>query len=507
MDQSTAPRRMKIAVFCYEGVGHMNPMLNIVAALCNKGAEVHVFGPREGKEEIEAAGAIFRYYFEAFVPNGEALDKFDEHGLREKWAQQFLSKEEGKMFAYRSCVEGYMLTKGHIQALEDINPDVVVYDTFYISVWVGCKVLGIENISVVTFSGLGIFTHGACQPSKDCGWADVAKSDTVSKYGHRFEGKWGINPFKEIAVLQAYSDNINIVTLLEDMTMKIPPNENEFNYQRFSRIENETLKYVGPCISQNHRMKRNITAAATPAAEMEKILAKGKIEGRKIIFFSLGTVVTTKGWDGGLGMSMSGTDTGKDLFYTLNTRLTSILGDNDAFLLISVVGPYANISELPLYSNVHYIPFVNQLQVLASADVFLSHCGAGSTGEAVAHGVPVIPLPVFADQSFNGQLLVENGVAVMPWDPLHVYTEATTERMKFALDSVLSDKVRNKSTKLKTKMKESGGQQEAADIIINCATATRRNHILRRTSSSACSNEIRPILSKSMNGTANSIIA
>ena len=42
---------------------------------------------------------------------------------------------------------------------------------------------------------------------------------------------------------------------------------------------------------------------------------------------------------------------------------------------------------------------------------FVSHCGANSVHEAIYHGVPIIAIPFFDDQRYNGPRLVELGLA------------------------------------------------------------------------------------------------
>jgi UDP:flavonoid glycosyltransferase YjiC (YdhE family) len=47
-----------------------------------------------------------------------------------------------------------------------------------------------------------------------------------------------------------------------------------------------------------------------------------------------------------------------------------------------------------------------------SVRLYLSHCGASSTMEAVYHGVPVVAMPVYGDQLANGKRLEAAGVGI-----------------------------------------------------------------------------------------------
>jgi len=64
-------------------------------------------------------------------------------------------------------------------------------------------------------------------------------------------------------------------------------------------------------------------------------------------------------------------------------------------------------------ANVRIEKWVPQAAVLAHRHVkaFISHCGATSVNEAIIHRVPIIAMPFFHDQRFNGPALVACGAA------------------------------------------------------------------------------------------------
>ncbi len=63
----------------------------------------------------------------------------------------------------------------------------------------------------------------------------------------------------------------------------------------------------------------------------------------------------------------------------------------------------------PLPGNVHAEPRVEQRDVLAGAAAVLCHGGSGTTFGALAAGVPLVVVPLFADQPANGRLVASLG--------------------------------------------------------------------------------------------------
>lgn len=60
--------------------------------------------------------------------------------------------------------------------------------------------------------------------------------------------------------------------------------------------------------------------------------------------------------------------------------------------------------------NVHLTSFVQQELLLRSSDLFITHAGFNGTREALAAGVPMVAVPLFAEQSHNAARLQQLGV-------------------------------------------------------------------------------------------------
>jgi MGT family glycosyltransferase len=66
--------------------------------------------------------------------------------------------------------------------------------------------------------------------------------------------------------------------------------------------------------------------------------------------------------------------------------------------------------------NVRVESYVNQLEVLSAADLFVTHHGLNSTHEAILHSVPMISYPFIADQPALAQRCQEFGLATQLTD-------------------------------------------------------------------------------------------
>ncbi|HEY3872787.1 MAG TPA: glycosyltransferase [Actinocrinis sp.] len=116
------------------------------------------------------------------------------------------------------------------------------------------------------------------------------------------------------------------------------------------------------------------------------------------------------------------------------------------FRVLMTVGRATDIAALgDIPANVHVEPWVAQADALASAAAVVCHGGSGTTFGTLAAGLPLVVVPMFADQPANARLVESAGagLAVPPGGvsdgriAVPVATDAA--RIRRALESVLSD--------------------------------------------------------------------
>lgn len=87
--------------------------------------------------------------------------------------------------------------------------------------------------------------------------------------------------------------------------------------------------------------------------------------------------------------------------------------------------------------NVMIRKWTPQADILAHKNVklFISHGGIFGSQEAIYHGVPLIVLPFYGDQSLNGQRMMQRGIAVM-----ESMGNLTGARLEAAIHKIVNDK-------------------------------------------------------------------
>jgi len=100
----------------------------------------------------------------------------------------------------------------------------------------------------------------------------------------------------------------------------------------------------------------------------------------------------------------------------------------------------------PIPANVHVEAWVPQDDVLAEAAVVVCHGGSGTTFGALAAGVPLVIVPMFADQPVNARLVstAGAGLVVTSTDPRSMESiskvlQGEVPRLRAAVETVLAD--------------------------------------------------------------------
>ena len=119
---------------------------------------------------------------------------------------------------------------------------------------------------------------------------------------------------------------------------------------------------------------------------------------------------------------LPGQDNARTVYFTLGTvfnmesgdlfqRVVDGLGELPINLVVTVGRDIDPAEFGPQAPNVHIAQYVPQEGLLARSDLVVSHAGSGSVLGALAHGLPMVLVPVGADQPLNAARCKDLGVA------------------------------------------------------------------------------------------------
>ncbi|MDI9938597.1 glycosyltransferase [Rhodococcus opacus] len=179
-------------------------------------------------------------------------------------------------------------------------------------------------------------------------------------------------------------------------------------------------------------------------------LAAGREPGR--VYLTLGTIFNTE----------SG-----DLFIRVLEGLRKL-----PVRVLATVGVNIDPASIPVIAdNVRIERFVPQSAVLPHCDLVVNHAGSGSVIGALAHGIPVIALPMGADQELNAERLTALSAGIT-LDPL---TVTSAEVHGSALRTLASDSLRTGAKRVRDEIEKMPSPASiVADLELLMGNVSRR---------------------------------
>jgi UDP:flavonoid glycosyltransferase YjiC (YdhE family) len=171
---------------------------------------------------------------------------------------------------------------------------------------------------------------------------------------------------------------------------------------------------------------------------------------RPLVYFSLGTVYNL--------------DSG-DLYHRVLAGLAQLPVD-----VIVTVGKHIDPAELgPQPDHIRVEQFIPQAEVLPRCDLVISHAGSGTVVGALAHGRPMVLIPMGADQPHNAARCVALGVA----RELHPVA-ATSDEISDCVAAVLGDRAyRERARELRDEMAAQPSPDETVALLEGLADRRR----------------------------------
>lgn len=163
---------------------------------------------------------------------------------------------------------------------------------------------------------------------------------------------------------------------------------------------------------------------------------------RPVVWLSLGTVFNAESGD-------------------LFDRALAGLGSLDVDLVATVgrqLDPEAFGAPPP---NVRLVRYVPQAQLLPYVDLVVSHGGSGSVVGALTHGLPMVLLPLGADQLLNGARCRALGLGPV----LDVVSLTPTELAEAAMDALADAAAAAASARLRAEIDDLPGPERAVELL------------------------------------------
>jgi hypothetical protein len=159
----------------------------------------------------------------------------------------------------------------------------------------------------------------------------------------------------------------------------------------------------------------------------------------------------------------------------VNRTLLAAVQGTPARVLLTVGRRFDPAALGPVPAHVHVEAWIDQVRVLEDADLVVCHGGSGTALGALAAGVPLVVVPVFADQFENARRIAAAGAGVVvedateaPLDTRRPIGAGAAPRVARAIDAVLGDaSYRRRTRSIAVEMAAAPTAEEVLGLLID----------------------------------------
>jgi MGT family glycosyltransferase len=410
----------KIFFFNVPAHGHINPTLPIVEMLLAEGHEVVYYNFEAFRAKVSATGALFRAYPLAFGPS--------THDLR------CLPKMYYHIWACCDALLEWLLEEVRLH-----RPDCIVHDSLCTWGKLAARLAKVPAVSLHTFfvfSNRGIVFALLHNPSillKCANWLGIKNLRfwwEARKLKRALLERWGINR-AEFAGMFSNTQPTNIV-----FTSRL------IHPDTFDQRGPDRYHFVGACVSAHKQLGLDF--------------ALDEASGWPLVYVSLGT-----------SQSNNRIEPFK--------RVLSAFSGQPFRVVVSLGGRLSRGGLGAVPTNVTVREFVPQVEILAKADLFITHAGMNGVHESLLCGVPMIAVPLQGEQFVNAQRVVELGCGLI-FDIDGMPPALLLEKAKLIM---ASGGFKERARLVGGALRRSGGARKAVAVILETAASRRQVGALR----------------------------
>jgi MGT family glycosyltransferase len=399
--------------------GHMNPTLGLASALIDQGEKVTFFSSNEFKKSIEEIGADFKgYKADLNIFQNKPDDKTGTSS----------SKKKGRPGFIDVLSEPNKFIDDVLSQIKDLKFDYIVFSSAYPYATVITQLLKIPAVSsFAVFATL-----------KDIFNKKTGNTRNTLSFLSSLLIKLKIYILQLVLYLkfrkirQSIAEKYN-VKISNDMLSQFL-NKGDLNIIYTSkyfipRIEDydDSFLFIGPPV---YKKKYTVDFPFE------------KLEGKQVIYISLGTVFSNYSAD-------------------LNNLFFKSFADMDTIVVMAA--HKVDVSKLDVPENFIIRDYVPQLEILKYTSVAITHAGMNSIGDLLYNNVPFVAIPLGADQFYLANRAQELGATIV----LDI-NNLTPEVLRDSVEAVLTnpDYLEN-IKKISNSFIEAGGYKKAVEEIFN----------------------------------------
>ena len=413
---------MKVGFVSMPLAGHLNPMTALARRLQSRGHEVVFFGFPDVEPFARAAGLDF-------VPFGEK--EYPVSSIERVYSS--VAQLHGFEVVRHSCMDqnpdltrvtlAYLAEKLAMTGVEAVVIDTIHFFIELVPLSMSIPYVHIWNVLHLDFSGatpasLFSFPLDTSPEGLDRNTANLHKVGAI------------LGPIAEIA--RSYAENVGL---------KIDWNDPAATVSKLAVITQTPKEFDFPGIpwpAQFHY--------AGPFHDDE---GRGqvpfpwdKLTGKPLIYASLGTLVNGR--------------------YDIYKHILEAVEPLEEVQVVLSVGKNIDPENLgPVPSNTIVVRSAPQIELLKRAALCITHAGLNTTLESLAHGVPMVAIPIGYDQPGTAARIAHHGTGEF----IEV-DELTTDRLRDLIEKVLHDpSYRERAEYFQRVISKTRGLDVAADII------------------------------------------